>query len=238
MRILGLIPARGGSKGLPHKNRLEAGGIPLLAWTIRVALQCPRITRLVLSTDDPELAAIARAEGCEVPFERPAELASDTAGSAAVVLHALEQLGADWDALVLLQPTSPLRQPSDLEAALDLYAAQAPPASVVSVVEVQAPLPAQYLLQADGTLRRAHPDAAPVSRRQDAPPVLTPNGAIYIVEPAAFVRRPSFVDATTRALVMPRERSLDIDEAQDLAYLRFLCSQNPQLVPPPQRLEP
>lgn len=234
MNALGLITARGGSKGLPNKNRLEAGGIPLLAWTIRVAQQCPRITRLVLSTDDPELAAIARAEGCEVPFVRPAELASDTSGSAEVVLHALEQLGTDWDALVLLQPTSPLRQPADLEAALDLHAALLSPASVVSVVEVAAPLPVQYLLQADGTLQRAHPAAAPISRRQDAQPVLTPNGAIYIVEPQDFAQRPSFVDATTRALVMPRERSLDIDEAADLAYLRYLCSQNPALVPPPR----
>ena len=236
--MLGLIPARGGSKGLPHKNRLEAGGIPLLAWTIRVALQCPRISRLVLSTDDPELADIARAEGCEVPFLRPAELASDTATSAAVVLHALEQLGDRWDAVVLLQPTSPLRQRADLEAALDLYAAAPAPASVVSVVEVPAPLPAQYLLQADGTLTRAHPGAPAVSRRQDAQPVLTPNGAIYIVEPQAFQQRPSFVDATTRALVMPRQRSLDIDEPEDLAYLRWLCSQNPELVPPPQRRQP
>lgn len=237
MRILGLIPARGGSKGLPHKNRLEAGGIPLLAWTIRVAWQCPRITRLVLSTDDGELAAIARAEGCEVPFLRPAELASDTASSAAVVLHALEQLGDRWDGVVLLQPTSPLRQRADLEAALDLHAAAPAPASVVSVVEVPAPLPAQYLLEADGTLVRAHPDAPVISRRQDAPPVLTPNGAIYIVEPRAFRQKPLFVDLSTRALVMPRQRSLDIDTAEDLDYLRYLCSQDPQLVPPPQRRE-
>lgn len=233
MNVLGLIPARGGSKGLPCKNRLEAGGIPLLAWTIRVALQCPRITRLVLSTDDPELSAIARAEGCDVPFLRPDELASDTASSAEVVLHALAQLGTDWDAVVLLQPTSPLRQTADLDAALDLYASAPAPASVVSVVEVAAPLPAQYLMQADGTLQRAHPTAMVVSRRQDAKPVLTPNGAIYIVEPQAFCQRPCFVDANTRALVMPRERSLDIDEATDFAFLRYLCSENPALVPPP-----
>jgi N-acylneuraminate cytidylyltransferase len=234
MNVLGLIPARGGSKGLPHKNRLEAGGIPLLAWTIRVACQCPRITRLVLSSDDPELAAIARAEGCEVPFLRPAEHASDTAGSAEVVLHALEELGADWDAVVLLQPTSPLRQLGDLEAALDLFAAAA--SSVVSVVEVPAPLPSQYLLQPDRTLKRAHPDVAPVSRRQDAQLVLTPNGAIYVVEPHAFQRQKTFVDPSTRALVMPRERSLDIDTASDLAFLRYLCSQNPALVPPPSSI--
>lgn len=234
MSVLGLIPARSGSKGLPHKNRLEAGGIPLLAWTIRVAQQCPRITRLVLSTDDPELATIAGAEGCEVPFLRPAALASDTASSAEVLVHALNQMGGGWDAVVLLQPTSPLRLVGDLEAALDLFAAAPPPASLVSVVEVPAPLSVQYLLNPSGTLQRAHPDAARVTRRQDARPVLTPNGAIYIVEPHAFLRHRCFVDDSTRALVMPQERSLDIDEASDLAYLRYLCNQNPSLVPPPR----
>ena len=232
MRVLGLIPARGGSKGLPRKNVLRAGGIPLLAWTIRAAQQCPRIERLVLSTDDPEIAAVARREGCEVPFLRPPELASDTATSADVVLHALEQLGDSWDAVLLLQPTSPLRQLRDLEAALDLFAATPPPASVVSVVEVPAPLAVQYLRTADGILQRAYPDAQPISRRQDAQPVLTPNGAIYIVEPQHFAEQRSFVDGTTRALVMPRERSLDIDEASDLDYLRYLCTQNPALLPP------
>ena len=233
MNVLAVIPARGGSKGLPHKNRLDAGGIPLLAWTIRVAKQCPRITRLVLSTDDPDLAAIARVEGCEVPFWRPAELASDTAGSAAVVLHALDQLGTNWDGVMLLQPTSPLRQRVDLEAALDLYGAAPAGTSVVSVVEVPHGLSVQYLLQADGSLQRAYPDAVAVTRRQDAQPIHTPNGAIYIVEPQAFLRQPAFVNASTRALVMPRSRSLDIDEACDLDYLRYLCNKDPSLVPSP-----
>lgn len=233
MNVLGLIPARGGSKGLPRKNQLDAGGIPLLAWTIRVARQCSRITRLVLSTDDLDLAAIARSEGCEVPFLRPSELASDTAGSAAVVLHALRQLGSDWDGVVLLQPTSPLRQLVDLEAALDLYLSASPRGSVVSVVEAALDLSWQYWIQSDGSLKRVHPHVDSVSRRQDAQSIFTPNGAIYIVDPLAFLEQPTFVNADTRALVMPRSRSLDIDEASDLDYLRYLCSRDPSLVPSP-----
>lgn len=232
--LLAVIPARGGSKGLPHKNLLEAGGLPLLAWTIRVAQACRGITRLVLSTDDPQIAAIARAEGCEVPFMRPPELATDTATSAAVLVHAIEQLGGPerWDGVLLLQPTSPLRRVDDLDQALAIYASSRPRTSVISVCELDCPLPLQYGLNPDQTLRRLHPTAPTISRRQDAEPIYRPNGAIYIVPPGPFLEHQRFVDQATRALVMPPERSLDIDAPLDLEWLRFRCAQDPTLVPP------
>lgn len=234
--VLGLIPARGGSKGIPRKNSLDVGGIPLIAWTIRVAQRSGVFDRLVVSTDDAAIAAIARAEGCEVPFVRPSDLASDTATSADVVVHALEQLNQSFDALVLLQPTSPLRSVDDLEAALALYCSDAKPVSVVSVVEVPCPLPLQYGINADGELRRLHPQVPAISRRQDAEPVVTPNGAIYLVQTEWFLRHESFVCAGTRPLLMPAERSLDIDTPTDLDYMRYLCAKNPGLVPPPVSL--
>lgn len=231
--MLGVIPARGGSKGLPHKNTLEVGGVPLIAWTIRVAQRCSWIDRLVVSTDDETIAEIARHEGCEVPFRRPALLASDTASSADVVLHALEQLDQPFAGVLLLQPTSPLRQVADLEAAMDLFVREPQPPSVISVVEVPCPLAVQYGIDADGRLQRLHPQVPSISRRQDAQPVLTPNGAIYLVKTEWFCRTRSFVGTDSRAYPMPRSRSLDIDEACDLDYLRYLCSKDPALVPPP-----
>lgn len=236
MRVLGLIPARGGSKGLPRKNVLEAGGIPLLAWTIRVAQQCHQLDRLVLSSDDDDIIEVARREGCDVPFRRPAALACDTASSADVVVHALEQLGHAYDAVLLLQPTSPLRQRCDLDAALGLFEQQSGTPGVVSVVEVPCPLALQYGMDASGTLRRLHPEAAAISRRQDAEAVVTPNGAIYLVGCDWFIQHRRFVGPQTQALLMPRDRSLDIDEPGDLEYLRYLCAKNPGLVPPPMGL--
>lgn len=234
--VLGVIPARGGSKGVPRKNSLEVGGVPLIAWTIRVAQRSGLLDRLVVSTDDESIAAIARAEGCEVPFLRPAELATDTATSADVVVHALEQLNQPFDAVLLLQPTSPLRHVDDLNAVVALFQAEPMPVSVVSVVEVPCPLPLQYSITSAGHLRRLHPQAASISRRQDAEPVFTPNGAIYLVQTEWFLRNRSFIGPDTRALTMPSQRSLDIDEPADLEYLRYLCAKNPGLVPPPMGL--
>ena len=117
--VLALIPARGGSKGVPGKNIRPAGGKPLIAWTIEAA-KCSRyIDRLILSTDDPAIVAVAKQFGCDVPFMRPAELATDQADSMVVVRHALQAIGERYDYLVLLQPTSPLRIAADIDAAVE-----------------------------------------------------------------------------------------------------------------------
>ena len=122
-RVLGLITARGKSKGLPRKNVLPVGGKPLLAWTIEAGLEASSIDRLVLSSDDDEIMKVAIEYGCDVPFRRPDHLASDEAGSIQVVLHALEIL-PDYDFVVLLQPTSPQRSSEDIDNAFKLMLAQ------------------------------------------------------------------------------------------------------------------
>lgn len=115
-KVLALITARGGSKGLPRKNVLQVAGRPLIAWTIEAALKSNIVDRVVLSSDDNEIIETAKSWGCSVPFRRPAHLANDTASSMQVVLHALEQLPG-FDYVILLQPTSPLRTASDIDAA-------------------------------------------------------------------------------------------------------------------------
>lgn len=233
VRVLGLIPARGGSKGLPNKNILPVGGIPLIVWTIRVAQRCHWIDRLIVSTDDDRIADAARHEGCDVPFRRPATLSTDTATSADVVVHALESLNESFDAVALLQPTSPLRQLDDLNTAFRLFEADPRPSSVVSLVELPCPPSSHYALTAEGQLQRLHPQLPLITRRQDAQPVVTPNGAIYLVDAVSFLQSRHFVGPSTRGFCMPRGRSLDIDEPCDFEYLQFLCHQHPSLVPQP-----
>lgn len=225
MGILGLIPARGGSKGVPRKNIQLVGGKPLIAWTWAAARAATSLTRLLVSTDDPEIAALARAAGVEVPFMRPAELASDTTLAIEVVLHALDYLATTENyrpaAVLWLQPTSPLRTTADIEAAVALFKAQAAD-SVVSVcpVEHQHPMLLKRI-EAGGRLRPWLDDPAPPQRRQEMPPVFALNGAIYLTRCEVLLEQGTFHPDRTFAYVMPPERSLDVDTPWDL-YLADL----------------
>ena len=137
--VLALIPARAGSKGLPRKNLLEVGGLPLIAWSILAAKGSRFVDRVVVSTDGTEIADVARGLGADVPFMRPADLATDDASTQDVVLHCLDELekeGSGYDLLVLLQPTSPLRKAEDVDSALELLAARGADA-VVGVCRVE-----------------------------------------------------------------------------------------------------
>ena len=142
MRVLGLIPARGGSKGVPGKNIKLLGGHPLLDYTARAALASRCLARVILSTDDEAIAAVGRSAGIEVPFLRPGELATDQAPTLPVIQHAvryLEGQGDSFDAICLLQPTNPFRRPEDIDACIDLLEARKADA-VVSVL----PVPAEF----------------------------------------------------------------------------------------------
>lgn len=212
-RMLGLVTARGGSKGLPHKNMLFAGGRPLIAWTIAEALQSHSIDHLVLSSDDPEIIDIAVQWGCSAPFQRPPELATDTASSMDVVMHALDQLPG-YDYVALLQPTSPLRTAEDIDAAFaQLLSSDA--RSCVSVCATEESPYWTYGLGPDAKLMKLLELPENVSRRQDLPPTYILNGAIYIAEVEWLQNNRSFVGAETTAYIMPAERSIDIDTAQD-----------------------
>lgn len=219
-RILGLITARGGSKGIPRKNLVDVGGKPLIGWTIDAALQSRLLDRLVLSSDDEEIIAISCLLGCEAPFIREAELAGDTATSADVVIDCLERVPG-YDYVVLLQPTSPLRTADDIDGVirqcLDL---QAP--ACVSLCEVDESPFWMYSVGADKKLDPILSNN--YARRQDLPEVYSLNGAVYIAEANWFKSKRTFLSDETCGYVMPRGRSLDIDTPMDLQYLQYVLS--------------
>lgn len=213
--VLAIIPARGGSKGLPRKNVLDLAGKPLIAWTIAAALLARCVSRTIVSTDDDEIAAVAQAVGAEVPFRRPAGLSSDTATSVDAVLHAIDSLPETYDYIVLLQPTSPLRTAAHIDAAFDLLKTHDAP-SCVSVCEVAK---SPYLMVQFGADARITPVLSldgKNHRRQDLPPTYELNGAIYITTPTVLREARSFVTEATLGLIMPRALSADIDTAADL----------------------
>jgi CMP-N,N'-diacetyllegionaminic acid synthase len=204
-----LIPARGDSKGLPGKNIALVNGRPLLAWTVDAARASAYVDRVVLSSDADAIISAALACGCEAPFRRPAELATDAASSIDVVLHALEQL-PHHDLVVLLQPTSPLRTAADIDATLARCVAAAAP-SCVSVAPVdKSPYWMYHRLSPLLEL------PVPATRRQDLPPVYALNGAVYVAQSDWLRQNRSFLGPTTVGYVMPIERSLDIDTPADL----------------------
>jgi CMP-N,N'-diacetyllegionaminic acid synthase len=218
-RVLGLIPARGGSKGLPGKNILPVKGRPLISWSIQAGREARSIDRLVLSSDDPAIMKAAAGEGCEVPFTRPAELATDTAGAIDVVLHALDALPG-FDYVVLLQPTSPLRTAADIDAACALVASGAP--ACVSVAPVDQHPWWMFQIGAGARLEPLVRGASLTARRQDLPEVYALNGAVYVADATWLRASRNFVTSETVAHVMPAERSLDIDSRADFDLFQNL----------------
>ncbi|HXO66312.1 MAG TPA: acylneuraminate cytidylyltransferase family protein [Steroidobacteraceae bacterium] len=216
-RVLGVITARGGSKGVPAKNIRTLAGEPLLFWTIQAARESRRIDRLILSSDDARIIRVARELGCEAPFVRPAELARDETPGVLPVLDALERV-AGYDVVVLLQPTSPLRSASDIDACVGLVVSSDAPACV-SVTAVQEHPLWMYWLQPGGQLQRVLPaDPARETRRQDLPPVYRPNGAVYVARVPWLQETRAFLAGGTLGYVMPAERSLDIDTESDFVH--------------------
>jgi CMP-N,N'-diacetyllegionaminic acid synthase len=212
------VVARGGSKSIPRKNLARLAGRPLIAWTIEAALRCRAVDRVVVSTDDDEIAAVARAQGAEAPFLRPPDLAQDDTPTMPVVIHALRWLEVEQgylpDVVLLLQPTSPLRTADDITSAMAL----AHERSADSVVSVSTALSHPYLakrITTDGRLEdfMAHPK---VERRQDLEPAYSLNGAIYLARRAHLLETQTFYGPKTYAYVMPPERSLDVDTPWDL----------------------
>ena len=170
MRVVGLVPARGGSKGIPRKNARLLAGRPLLAYTADAAAQARGLSRVILSTEDPEIAELGRSCGLEVPFVRPAELARDDTPMLPVVEHALrwlEEHGERFDAVCLLQPTHPLRRPEDIDACVALLAEKAAEAVVtVSTVPAEYNPHWVYFRCEDGCIHLATGEAAPIGRHR------------------------------------------------------------------------
>jgi len=224
LRVLAVVPARGGSKGIPGKNLAEVGGSPMLDLAIRCAHRSQHVDAVVVTSDDAEiLARAARHRGVTV-VRRPAELATDEVGMAPVVEHAAAA-SAPCDVIVLLQPTSPLREPSDVDGALQLLASRGAD-SVVSVAPVTTSPWWMYTVTDDGQLSPVLPSSQTTTRQQ-LPDVVAVNGAVYVVRAAWFRDSTVFVDDRTLAYQMPRERSIDVDTPADLAVARALASNRP-----------
>ena len=220
-RVLAVIAARGGSKGLPRKNVLNAGGKPLIAWSIEAAKGSRFIDRTVLSSEDAEIIEVAKRWGCEVPFVRPAELATDEAPIEDALIHALDQIGESFDYVVLLQPTSPLRRATDIDEAIETCHASGAPACVSVAVPAKSPY-WMFTVDEKGRMRRLIETAGPTHRRQDLPPVFAANGAVYVMAVPGFRESGKIYSPEAVAHVMAPERSLDVDSAIDLALLGAL----------------
>lgn len=222
MNTFALIAARGGSKGIPRKNIKAIAGKPLICWTIEAALRSSLLNAVVVSTDDLEIAELARQAGAQVPFMRPAELAQDQTPGLDPVLHALDQL-PQYDSVLLLQPTSPLRTTDDIDGCLNLVMREKAQ-SVVSVSETETHPYWTYRLNADQTMVRLL-DVAPVARRQDLPAFFSLNGAMYFAEANWLRNSRSFVGAETLAYVMSKEHSVDLDTPLDWKFAELLLKE-------------
>jgi N-acylneuraminate cytidylyltransferase/CMP-N,N'-diacetyllegionaminic acid synthase len=222
--VLAIIPARGGSKGVPRKNLRLLAGKPLIVYTIDAALGSKYKPRIVVTTDNEEIASVSRAAGTEVPFMRPAELAEDTTPMFPVIRHAVEWLkhheDYEPDLIVLLQPTSPLRTAEHIDGAIQL-ALESQCDSVLSLCEAEHSPYWMRILDGEGLVKSFVETEREYTRRQDLPAVYRLNGAILVTRPQ-FVAQGRFLGEKTRALIMSREDSVDIDDELDFLLAELL----------------
>ena len=217
--VLAVVPARGGSKGIPKKNIAPLGDRPLIAWSIEASHSALSVSRTIVSTDDEEIAAVAAEWGGDVPFLRPAELSGDAAPHDATVWHAaqwhVENTRTRPDYVLLLQPTSPFRTSADIDAAVRL-AIETGADSVFGVEQAPSHPMLTRRIDERGRLHPFHAAPGGYPRRQDLPPAYVTNGAIYLVRGEVLLERRSLHGDDVVAYEMPAERSLDIDTPWDL----------------------
>lgn len=221
--VLAIIPARGGSKGVPRKNVLELAGKPLIGWTIDEARKSQYIDRLVLSSDDQEIQEVAIKYGCEVPFNRPSELAQDDTPGVLPVLHAVRKLQG-YDYVILLQPTSPLRTVEDIDGCLELCLRHLAP----SCVSITAPDKSPFWMFSLNDEKQLVPflDKTIALRRQELRDIFALNGAVYVIETNHLLATERFIDEKSIGYTMPRERSIDIDTALDFRICEAIIEGN------------
>lgn len=219
MSIVALIPARSGSKGIPRKNLVPIAGRPLIAYAIEAARSADCFDHIIASTDDAEIAEVARRYGAEAPFLRPAELAGDTSPMLDVLCHALdwcESTGERIDVMVVLQPTSPLRTARHISEAVALFF-ERNATSVVSVMEVPHQFnPISVLTMKDGVLQPYLNELPPITRRQDKPRVYARNGPAVLVCAPSTLRAGELYGTSCIPYLMSAIDSLDIDKREDL----------------------
>ena len=227
--ILAVIPARGGSKGIPRKNIVKINDRPLIDYTIQAALQVSRINHVIVSTEDEEIASISRGLGAEVPFMRPNHLAVDQAQSAPVVIDALYRMeeinNIKYDAVLMLQPTSPLRTSKHIEKALDLFFSQECD-SVVSVVSVGGThLFRMKRLVDDRLVNYIDQGFWDMRPRQELPPVYIRNGSIYLIERDVLINKGQMIGEKCLGMVMGDKESINIDTPLDLKLAELLLEE-------------
>lgn len=233
MNVLGVVPARGGSKAIPGKNLAPIGGRPLLAYTADAARASRRLTRTVVSTDDAAIADTARTLGLEVPFLRPAALAADDTPMLPVLQHAARELARDGfaaDAVVLLQPTSPLRRAEHIDRAVDLLQSTGAD-SVVSVVEVPHPFTPVSVLRLEGERLQPYLDGETATRRQDKPRLFARNGPAVLAVRTRVLEQGSLYGTDSRPLLMAAADSIDVDGPEDLAQAELLLGNGALRIP-------
>ena len=219
MKVLGIIPARGGSKGVPRKNIKLLAGKPLLAYTAESALRAKLLSKIVLSTEDAEIAEVGKSLGLEVPFLRPAELAVDTAPTLPVVLHAidyLEKIGEKFDAICLLQPTNPLRRAEDIDNCIKLLEKSGAD-SVISVLQVPHEYNPKWIYWQNetGELILTTGESEPIPRRQDLPPAFHREGSVYLTKIEALRKYGNLYGKTVRGYEIQPQNSVNIDTFED-----------------------
>jgi CMP-N-acetylneuraminic acid synthetase len=216
MKVIAIIPARGGSKGIPKKNLVNFLGKPLLQWSIEAALNSKYITDVVVSSDDDDILRISQKHKNVIPIKRPKELALDTSRTEPVLAHVIESLkGTTFDYLILLQPTSPLRKSDDIDEAFNkLLASYAN--SLISVCSNDYHPYKSLRINNEGFLEGIINNEYPFFPRQELPQTYSANGAIYIIKVKDFIKNHSLITSKTLYFKMSIERSLDIDSKIDL----------------------
>ena len=226
-KILSIITARGGSKGLKRKNVVDLAGKPLIAWTIEASLDSKYITKTIVSSDDKEALDISKEYGANV-VRRPDDLSSDSATSESVIKHTidyLESMGEMFDIVILLQPTSPLRNSKDIDSAFEIMF-NSDATAVISTSEFDNKILKTFIETPDGFLKGVSNNEYPFIRRQDLPVVYMSNGAIYIIDVNIFNKNLSLITDRTVPYLMPANKSFDVDSESDLLSIERLIKSN------------
>ncbi|MDZ5471967.1 acylneuraminate cytidylyltransferase family protein [Bacillus sp. 31A1R] len=223
-KVLAVIPARGGSKGVPKKNIKLLNSKPLIAWTIEEARRSQYIDKLIVSSDDDEIIRISEEWGAEAPFKRPLELAQDKTPGMSPVLHAIEKLPG-YDYIVLLQPTSPLRLCQDIDGAIELLELSGVD-SCVSVTETSIPPQWLYSIDKEGFMESIFNSIDFPFQRQAGQAFYELNGAVYVATMKSILTYKKFLQEKTIPFVMPKNRSVDIDNLEDFHYCEFLLKRH------------
>jgi len=223
-KILAVIPARGGSKGVARKNIKSAGGKPLIAWIIESAKTSRYIDRLILSSEDDEIIGVSKKYGCEVPFIRPPELAQDDSSVSDVIVHALSEV-TGYDFVMLLQPTTPLTLTKDIDGCIE-SCISSNAKSMVSVTEPDKSPYWMFHMDNDNNLQSVLGQKYLNNRRQDLPLTYIPTGAVYMAQSSWFLENMSFYSNITRGYVIPQKRSLDIDSERDFKFFELILKKD------------